>query len=64
MLMCETFNASVGQSSMGEVRSIIAVVQKMGHSRLGIKDHMAEHTIGPAEPATVLSRWKSQNQEE
>ena len=45
----------VGESSIGEVESLIAVVQKMRHPCFNVKDHLAKHTIGPAEPATVIS---------
>ena len=53
----------VEESSIGKVESLIAVVQKMGHSGFDVEDHLAEHTISPAEPATVVSPWPIQNQE-
>ena len=54
--------AVVEESSIGQVESLIAVIQKMGHSGFDVEDHLAEHTIGPAEPATVVSPWAIQNE--
>ncbi len=55
--------AVVEESSIGQVESLIAVIQKMWHSGFDVEDHLTEHTISPAEPATVVSRWAIQNQE-
>lgn len=53
----------VGESNIGGVGLLIAVVQNMGHSRFDVEDHLAKHTIGPAEPATIVSLGVFQNQE-
>ena len=47
----------VDESSTGTVGLLIAVVQKQGHSRFDIEDHLAKHTISPAEPKSVVSLW-------
>ena len=63
MLMYETSISMVDESSIGEVQLLIAVVQQMRHSRFDIEDHLAEHTISPAEPATSVSPWWLQSQD-
>ena len=50
MLMYE----AVDESSTGEVELLIAVIQEMRHSCFDIEDHLAEHSISPAEPATLV----------
>lgn len=51
----------VGESSIGRIESLIAVVQKMGHPCFNMEDHLAKHTIGPAKPATVVSQGDCKN---
>ena len=57
MPMYEVLMSMVDESSTGEVELLIAVVQEMRHSCFDIEDHLAEHTISPAEPATSVSPW-------
>ena len=38
-----------------EAELLVAVVQERGHSGFDVEDHLAEHAISPAEPATVFS---------
>ncbi len=55
MLLCEAMISVVDEGSTAEVESLIALIQKMGHSGFDIEDHLAEHTISPAKPATVVN---------
>ena len=55
MLMYEALMSMIDESSTGEVELLIAVPQKMRHSCFDIEDHLAEHSISPAEPATLVS---------
>lgn len=59
MLMCEA--CTIGESGVGKATLLIAVVQKMGHPSFNIEDHLAKHTIGPAEPAIVVSPGYDKN---
>ena len=63
MLMYEALMPMVDESSTGEVELLIAVLQEMRHSCFDVEDHLAEHTISPAEPATLVSPWGLQSQE-
>ena len=61
--MYEALMPMVDESSTGEVELLIAVLQEMRHSCFDVEDHLAEHTISPAEPATLFSPWGLQSQE-
>ena len=63
MLMYEASMSMVDESSIGKIELLIAVVQEMRHSCFNIEDHLAEHTISPAEPATLVSPWGPQSPE-
>ena len=54
---------TVGDNSIGNLESLIAVVEKMRHSCFDIEYHLAEHAIGPAEPAIVVNPWMPLYQE-
>ena len=55
MLLCDAFWSVLDDSSTGTVELLIAVVQQLRHSRFDIEDHLAKHTISPAEPKSVVS---------
>ena len=55
MLMYEALTSMVDESSTGEVELLIALLQEMRHSCFDIEDHLAEHSVSPAEPATLVT---------
>ena len=63
MLMYKALMSIVDESSTEEVELLIAIVQEMRHSCFDIEDHLAEHSISPAEPATLVSPLGLQSQE-